>query len=117
MRDLDAISYMEQTTGTFYSVETHILYLQELKLDSPLRVESQIVGLDRKRLHIFSTIYHAAEEFRAATGETMLVHYVQDEGKVLAMPDEIYGRIEALANQHKDLLTPKEAGRAVRRLG
>ena len=112
--DVDLQGYMARTTGTFYSVETHIVYKRELKVGSPLRVESLIVGLDRKRLHIYSTIYHATAGFAAATGETMLLHYVQAVGNVLPMPDELFEPLAAIAQAQADLPRPVDVGRAIR---
>ena len=112
--DLDAIAYMERTSGTFYSVETHIIYANELKLGDPIRVETQIVSLDRKRVHIFSTLYHGEKNYKAASGETMMLHYVQNEEAVRSMPDDFYASVEALAAQHAALPKPEAAGRAVR---
>ena len=112
--DLDAIAYMERTSGTFYSVETHIIYANELKLGDPIRVETQIVSLDRKRVHIFSTLYHGEKNYKAASGETMMLHYVQNEEAVRPMPDDFFADVEALAKQHAELPKPEAAGRAVR---
>ena len=112
--DVDVQTYMAQTTGTFYSVETHIQYKRELKVGAPLRVESQIVGVDRKRLHIFSTIYHGSEGYVAATGETMLLHYVQAAGRVEPMPDAFYARLAALAQAQAGLPQPADIGRSIR---
>ena len=114
LRDLDAIAYMERTSGTFYSVETHIIYANELKLGDPIRVETQIVSHDRKRLHVFSMLYHAEKGYKAASGETMMLHYVQNEQAVRPMPDDFYAGVEALAEQHASLPIPTVVGRAVR---
>ena len=114
IRDLDGIAYMERTSGTFYSVETHIIYANELKLGDPIRVETQIVSYDRKRLHLFSTLYHAEKGYKAASGETMMLHYVQAESAVRPMPDDFYAGVETLAKQHAELPIPADVGRAVR---
>ena len=114
IKDFGGIEYMERTSGTFYSVETHIVYSAELKLGDPIRVETQIVSLDRKRLHVFSTLYHGEQGYIAASGETMMLHYVQNVTSVLPMPDDFYADVEAIAQQHADLPIPDAVGRAVR---
>ncbi len=111
---LGAFPYMERTSGTFYTVETHLIYSQEMKVNAPIRVESQIVSYDRKRLHVFSTIYHADEGFVAGSGETMMLHYIQNEGKVRPMPDDFFANVEQMARDHANLPVSKAVGRAIR---
>ena len=112
--DLDARDYMARTTGTFYSVETHIRYLQELKVGSPLRVETQIVGLDAKRLHVYTTIYHAEAGYAAASGETMLLHVKQDQGKVVPIDPDFLAKLESMAAAHRGFPRPEAAGQGIR---
>ncbi|MGB1251213.1 MAG: thioesterase family protein [Candidatus Promineifilaceae bacterium] len=114
IKDMGGIEYMARTSGTFYSVETHIIYASELKLGDPIRVETQIVSHDRKRVHLFSTLYHGEKGYKAASGETMMLHYVQNENAVRPMPDDFYTAVEALAQQHANAPIPHAVGRAVR---
>lgn len=112
--ELEGRNYLAETTGTFYSVETHIVYLRELKVGTPLRVETQLIGLDLKRLHVFSTIYDDAANDAAATGETMLVHVRQNVGKVIEMSPDFHGRLQAVYEAHSQWPRPENLGRAVR---
>jgi acyl-CoA thioester hydrolase len=113
LEKLGAFPYMARTSGTFYTVETHILYTHELKINAPIRVDSQIISYDRKRLHVFSTLYHAVEGFVAGSGETMMLHYVQDEGKVRPMPDDFFAHVEQMARAHAELPIPPTVGQAI----
>ena len=111
---LGGLEYMERTSGTFYSVETHIMYLAELKVGDPIRVETQIVGCDRKRLHVFSTLYHADKNYAAASVETMMLHYNQNEQAVVPMQDDFYAPIRKLADEQAALPQPDAVGRSIR---
>ncbi len=42
---------------SYFTVETHINYHREASLDDPLRVVTQVLGSDAKRLHIFHAMY------------------------------------------------------------
>lgn len=117
LEKLGAFPYMERTSGTFYTVETHIIYSHELKVNAPIRVETQIVSYDRKRLHVFSTLYHAADGFVAGSGETMILHYVQNEGEVRPMPDNFFAGVEAMAQQHAALPMPETVGKSIKVAG
>src|SRR3954468_19286083 len=44
---------------SFYTVETHIAYLREAVEHAPLRITTRVLGLDRKRLHIYHEMFHA----------------------------------------------------------
>ncbi|MEM7333282.1 MAG: thioesterase family protein [Chloroflexota bacterium] len=112
--DMDGIAYFKKTSGTFYSVEIHIIYANELKLGDPIEVKTQIISFDRKRVHLFSTLYHGQDGYEAASGETMMLHYVQNEGAVVPMPDEFFANVEKMARQHANLEVPEAIGRSVR---
>lgn len=116
LEKLGAFPYMERTSGTFYTVETHIIYSREMKVNAPIRVASQIISYDRKRLHVFSTLYHADEGWIAGSGESMMLHYVQNEEKVRPMPDDFFAVVEEMARDHADLPIPNAVGRAIRKV-
>ncbi|MDH3413494.1 MAG: thioesterase family protein, partial [Gammaproteobacteria bacterium] len=64
--------YRANTGFTTYVLETHVTYDRELKEDDPVRVETQLLDFDAKRLHYFSRMFHAQEDYLAATTEIML---------------------------------------------
>ncbi|HSS64018.1 MAG TPA: thioesterase family protein, partial [Gammaproteobacteria bacterium] len=49
--------YRKQTGFTTYVLETHVTYDRELKENDPVRVETQLLDFDAKRLHYFSRMY------------------------------------------------------------
>ena len=57
---------------SYYTVETHLNHRREASLGERLRVTTQVLGSDTKRLHIFHTMYRDGEML--CTGEQMLVH-------------------------------------------
>lgn len=108
---LDA-AYRTRTGCTIYTVETHICFLRELKVASPLRFTTQLLGFDAKRLHIFHQMFQAEAGYLAATMEAMLLH-VNAEPAVVAMPPEILTTVEAVFEAHTALPRPSQAGRAI----
>jgi acyl-CoA thioester hydrolase len=114
LEKLGALPHMKRTSGTFYTVETHIIYSRELVVDDSIRVETQIVSYDRKRLHLFSTLYHGLHGFIVASGESMILHYVQNEQRVLPMPDAFFAGVAAMAREHALLPIPPAIGRGIR---
>ena len=45
--------YRSGRSGSFYTVETHIVFVDELAVDEPLAVDTTVVGVDSKRVHLF----------------------------------------------------------------
>ena len=54
---------------SYYTVETHINYRREASLGEPLRVTTQVLGADAKRLHLFHSMHRGASGgHRGASG-------------------------------------------------
>jgi acyl-CoA thioester hydrolase len=105
--------YRQRTHCTVYTVETHIIYLRELKENDPLRVTCQLIGYDDKRIHIYLEMFQAEENYLAASYETLLVHVDQSIVRVTAMPSEVKDRLEAISIEQKELPKPKRLNRSI----
>ena len=102
--------HVEQTQSSTFAVETHVLYKQELKLDDPYVITSQILAFDEKRIHQFQRMYHAEEGFLVATCEWMNLHFNPRIRRVAPWPEEIRARIAELADNQGSHPWPPEAG-------
>lgn len=105
--------YRKKTGFTTYVLEAHVTYDRELKENDPVRVETQLLDFDPKRLHYFSQMYHGSEGFLAATTEIMLMHIDSRGPKAAAMPGEVLERVEAVMVAHRKLPRPPQAGRVI----
>lgn len=108
--------YMLRTHNTFYTAENHIIFKRELKLDDPIHVETLLVGADRKKIHLFSTMYQSEEMYKAATLETILLHVNQVQGIVVPMPDEFWEGVAQLLKAQMHLPRPKQIGRSIKQI-
>ena len=45
-------AYFDQTGRALYTLETHLRYVREVRAPADLQVESMVLGVDEKRLHI-----------------------------------------------------------------
>jgi carnitine 3-dehydrogenase len=97
----------------YFTVETHIIHRAELDLGAPIRVESQILDADGKRLHLFHKLFREADEAIAATSEHMLLHVDVNAGSAVVAKNAILDRLEPLVFTHRHLARPAEAGRHV----
>ncbi|HEX6383207.1 MAG TPA: thioesterase family protein [Anaerolineae bacterium] len=106
-------AYRERTNCSIYTVETHITYQRELKVDSPLRFATRLLGYDQKRIHIFHEMFHGDEGFLAATFEAMMLHVDLQQVKSAPLPADILAWLAEIHAAHKELALPDQVGRAI----
>ena len=94
---------------SYYTVETHLNHRREASEGERLMVTTQVLGSDRKRLHIFHTMYRAGELL--CTGEQMLVHVDTGAGRSAPLLDGPAAAVAAITAAHASMPTPPEAGR------
>ncbi|MCP4329415.1 MAG: thioesterase-like protein [Alphaproteobacteria bacterium] len=105
--------YRTRTNRSLFALEMHIGYQREVREGDPLRVTTQLLGHDAKRLHYIHTMYHAVSGFQAATREHLSLHVDLDRKRSSAMPTEVQRRLVALTEAHKDLPIPAEVGSVI----
>ncbi|TMJ38253.1 MAG: hypothetical protein E6G89_12620 [Alphaproteobacteria bacterium] len=84
-----------------------------MKAGEPFTIETQLVGLDDKRMHLFHRMLHGKTGELVATNEIMQLHVDQKAQKVTPMRPEIYEALSAVWSVHKKLKTPAELGRVM----
>lgn len=107
-------AYRQRTNCSLYTVEAHVLYLREIKVDVNLAFESYVLGVDEKRIHLFHSMINADEGYLAATHELMLLHVDQTSGKTAPMPDDIWANLRDLRDAHTKLNLPEQVGSTIR---
>lgn len=108
-----AHDYVKARRGMVFVLEAHVTYDREVKLGDPLRITTQILDHDAKRIHFFHSMYHAEEGFLASTNELMMLHVGYESRRSEPWPPEVLRRLEALAEAHKRLPWPAQAGRRI----
>jgi acyl-CoA thioester hydrolase len=99
--------------GTFVA-ETHNLFERELLVGARVRVTTQILGLDDKRLHLGHEMYALdSSARRCAMQELMFLHVDLAQRRVSPFPDDLHRRIAAAAEAHARLPRPDWLGRRV----
>jgi carnitine 3-dehydrogenase / betainyl-CoA thioesterase len=76
-------------------------------------VQTQVLGADEKRLHLFHTMCQSVAGTVLATGEHMLLHVATSAGKVCQILEPVKSRIQDAASAHAGLPVPDGAGRAI----
>lgn len=107
------LDYRERTGYSTFTVEAHITYDREVKEGDEVRCATQLLGFDDKRIHYFHRMYHAVDNYLAATTEILAVHVDLSIRRVAPMPDDIQSRLAAVMDAHRGLAAPDEAGRVI----
>ncbi|HEX2151769.1 MAG TPA: thioesterase family protein [Stellaceae bacterium] len=105
----------DRKLGTFVA-ETHNLYERELLVGARVRVATQIISIDPKRMHIGHEMYaldgpDAGQ--RAATQELMFLHVDLAARRVCPFPPDMHERVSTAAASHAGLPYPAWSGRRI----
>jgi acyl-CoA thioester hydrolase len=96
-----------------FAMETHVTYQAELYEGELLRVETQLLGVDAKRVHHFHRMLRARDGALAATCEWMSLHVSLTERRSCPIPDDLATRLAAMLEAHASLPDPPEKGRVM----
>lgn len=97
--------------GSYFTAETHIRHIDEVHAGTKIKVETQVLSTEGKKLHLFHRMMEG--DRLIATGEHMLIH-VSLETRKASLPDaRVSIPLAKLAAAHADLPLPEGAGAAV----
>ncbi|CAL8972090.1 L-carnitine dehydrogenase [Rhodoplanes serenus] len=107
------LDYVALKRHSYYTAETHLRYLRELKAGDAVRATVQLLDHDAKRLHYFQQLFHAEHGFMAATLEVMALHVDMEAGRTAPAPPPIATRLAEMKAAHSRLPRPEAAGRRI----
>ncbi len=102
-----------QAGRMFFTVETHVVHQREVKVNEPLYVSTQILGVDDKRLHVFHRMHRRADDAVVATGEQMHLHVDTVAGRAAPIAPNVRAQLEQMHDAQSALPVPAEAGRRI----
>jgi acyl-CoA thioester hydrolase len=105
--------YLKRTNNSTFALESHIIYQGEVRLGDRVRVTSQLIGLDAKRLHFFHRMYHAEKGYLAATLESVCLHVSLATRRAAPFPDDRQAFLDRVFAAHRSLGIPEESGRRI----
>lgn len=106
-------AWRKRSERSFFAVEAHVRYMAELTLGDAVRVATQILAADDKRLHCFHTLRHKTTGTVAATMEFLALHVDLGTRRAIQFAPDDRARIASFAAAHAELPMPDGAGRAV----
>ncbi len=105
--------YMAARQGSMFALECHVTYNRELRGGDLIRITTQLLGFDAKKMHFAHHMYHQGEGYLAATSEWMGIHVDMEARRSAPFPDDIAERLGDIRAAHAVLPTPPEVGRVM----
>lgn len=105
-------SYRQRTSLSLYTVEAHVRYLSEVSEGESLRVSTQILATDSKRVHLFHHMYGPTDT-SLATEEVMLLHVDASGPRTVSFDPKVSDHLEVAIRAHARLATPEQAGSSI----
>ena len=103
--------YKDATGHGTFVVETHNLYENELLVGEQVRVVSQILGADDKRLHLAHEMFRLGDGRRAATQELMFLSIDLGRRRVVSFLPGARDNVAEAVAAHAALPRPGWVGR------
>ena len=99
------------TGGSYFTAETHIRHIDEVHAGARIRVETQVLLGEGKKMHLFHHMFEG--ERLLATGEHMLIHVSLETRRASVPGTTVSDNLSRVAAAHASLVRPEGAGAAV----
>ena len=103
----------EASGHSLFTLELHLNYLHEVKLDAQVEVRTQIIGHDAKRLHLYHSLHLVGGDKELAGNEQMLLHVDLAGPRSAPFTEQTLGKLKALLTEQSDLSPPAYIGRVI----
>ncbi|MCK9801056.1 thioesterase family protein [Pseudomonas sp. MAFF 302030] len=105
--------HREASGHSLFTLELHLNYLHEVKLDTHVEVHTQIIGHDRKRLHLYHSLHKVGDPQELAGNEQMLLHVDLAGPRSTPFSEALLNRLQAISAEHAKLPRPAYIGRVM----
>ncbi|MDY7583292.1 thioesterase family protein [Pseudomonas sp. CCI3.1] len=107
-------SQNRETSGhSLFTLEVHLNYLHEVKLGAHVEVRTQLIGYDKKRLHVYHSLHRVGDERALAGNEQMLLHVDLAGPRSAPFGEHSLALLQAIEDQQRDLPRPEHVGRVI----
>ena len=103
----------EASGNSLFTLELHLNYLHEVKLDADVQVHTQIIAHDSKRLHLYHSLHLVGDDKELAGNEQMLLHVDLAGPRSTPFSEQSLSKLQAIVAEQADLPTPAYIGRVI----
>jgi acyl-CoA thioester hydrolase len=100
------LHYPEKTEFSVFTLGMNVDYLGELFVHDPIRVATQLLDYDHKRVHYFHHMYHAETGALMATNECLAMNVSLATRKSASFPELVQIRLAATLAEDEVLEMP-----------
>ena len=108
-----AEDYIEARGHSMFTLVANTIYRRELRRGDAIRITTQILGFDAKKIHYIHHMYHGDEGYLAAATEWLVIHVDMNARRSAPFPDDIVARLREIGDAHAALPVPPEVGRVI----
>lgn len=101
------------TGHSLFTLECHLNYLHEVKVDTHVWVDTQVLGFDRKRLHLYHSLHREGFDEALAASEQMLLHVDLAGPKSAPFEARVVERLQGIVAEQGDLPAAAFVGRVI----
>lgn len=94
-------------------VETHVHYLDELALGTPIHVTTRLLEHDARRFLLFHEVWKTGTQTLAATNEVKCLAFDLDARRAASWRASVALRLADIASAHAGLERPAQAGAGI----
>ncbi|WP_321897469.1 thioesterase family protein [Burkholderia cepacia] len=98
---------------SIYTLQTVVLYLNELQAGEPIVVTARVLEYDSKKMRVFLTMRDPSDTHRFATMEALLLHVDMALRRGAPFKQETLGLIEMLHESQRGTPWPESAGTGI----
>ena len=103
----------EASGHSLFTLEVHLNYLHEVKLGAHVEVRTQLIGHDKKRLHVYHSLHLVGDERTLAGNEQMLLHVDLAGPHSAPFGEHPLRVLQTLEQQQRDLPRPEYVSRVI----
>ena len=103
----------ERLNVTTFTLESHITYQLELMQGEELKVETQLLDFDEKRVHYFHSMVRTRDQQLSSTNELISLYVDQGTRRSTTFHEEIKKRLHHFKRVHSSREVPKEVGHVI----
>ena len=105
--------YVKKANASFFTLEAHVTYARELHAHDEVRIATQFLDYDTKRVHYVQQMFHATEGWLACVTENIVMHVDMAAKKSAPFPPQVLEKIKAMCDAHKALPVPPQVGHKI----
>lgn len=106
--------YVERERRTFFDVEQHLRYHDELLVGETVHVHARLLGRTNKVVHLMSYLLNGTREVVANTFEVLSVHVDLVQRRSVAFDPDTAAALDRVVRAHAELRWPAPVSGALR---